>query len=291
MNNKATHAQNLKDKTFAVVGATGKTGARVLAHLQWLGYNTHGLSRNSERVFDWENQATWQAALEGVDSVYLTYYPDLAVPQAEGDIREFIRIAKAQGISHIVLLSGRGEEGAERAENIVKESGITWNIVRAGWFMQNFSESYMVEGLQAGTLVLPEPKSLEPFIDADDIAEVAVAALTQPELNNQLFELTGPQMLSFNECVAQIAKACGREIGFQTAPIDEYLAAATAQGLPESFAWLINELFVNVLDGRNAFTTNTVEQVLGRPAKSFSDYVAETVQTGVWSQPNTLQTA
>jgi len=110
---------------YAVFGSTGKTGARVLNQLNALGYSTRGLSRQSNIRFDWADRSTWQAALQGVHTAYVTYYPDLAVPQAEGDIKHFISIAKQTGLQHIVLLSGRGEEGAQRAENVVKESGIT----------------------------------------------------------------------------------------------------------------------------------------------------------------------
>ena len=151
--------QIMNNNTIAVVGATGKTGVRVLAQLADRGYKTRGLSRNSEITFDWSDRSTWEAALTGVNSVYVTYYPDLAVPQAEDDMHAFVAVAKKVGVNHLVLLSGRGEKGAQRAEDVVKASGIEWNIVRASWFMQNFSESFMLDGLKAGQLVLPRAKS------------------------------------------------------------------------------------------------------------------------------------
>ncbi|MBR9910427.1 MAG: NAD(P)H-binding protein [Gammaproteobacteria bacterium] len=273
----------MKNEIIAVVGATGKTGVRIFTKLQQLGYMTRGLSRNSEIAFDWSDRATWGPALEGVSSAYVTYFPDLAVPQAERDMRDFTELAVAQGVKHLVLLSGRGEEGAERAENVVRTSGLEWNIVRASWFMQNFSESFMLDGLQGGELFLPEPKADEPFIDVDDIADVAVAALTRLDLRNQLLEVTGPEVLSFANCVGTIARISDRDIGFQVLPVEAYLAAAKAEGLPDDIAWLMNELFVNVLDGRNEWTTDTVEQVLGRPARSFQHYVENTAKTGVWA--------
>ncbi len=273
----------MKSETIAIVGATGKTGVRVQAMLQQRGYSTRGLARQSQIPFDWADRATWRAALTGVQVAYVTYFPDLAVPQAEDDIRAFVQVAKSQGLKHIVLLSGRGEEGAARAEQVVMLSGLEWNVVRASWFMQNFSESFMLDGLQAGELVLPEPQATEPFIDVDDIAEVAVAALTRPELRNQLLEVTGPELLSFDACVQSIAKAAQRELNFSAAPIEAYLENARSQGLPEDIAWLINELFVNVLDGRNECTTNTVERVLGRPARNFHQYAEATAALGVWS--------
>ena len=278
----------MKNEIIGVVGATGKTGGRVLTQLQQLGYSTRGLSRGvagkNHCTFDWSDRSTWQAALEGLSSVYVTYFPDLAVPRAEDDIRAFVETAKASEIKHVVLLSGRGEEGAQRAEDVVRSSGLAWNIVRASWFMQNFSESFMHDGLKAGELVLPEPKATEPFIDVDDIADVVVAALTRHELRNQLLEITGPELLSFIDCVNTIAHASAREIGFTTLPVDTYLQAARADGLPDDIAWLINELFVNVLDGRNESTTDTVERVLGRPARRFESYVMSVASTGIWDE-------
>ena len=273
----------MTNQSIAIVGATGKTGARVSALLQERGYSTRDLSRRGDFAFDWADRDTWQKALEGVRSAYVTYYPDLAVPQAEEDIRAFVDKAKSVGIEHIVLLSGRGEEGARRAEDVVINSGLVWNVVRASWFMQNFSESFMLEGLQAGELVLPESKASEPFIDVNDIAEVAVAALTRSDLHNQLLEVTGSELLTFDGCVEAIAAASNRSIGYQTISVDAYLASAPAQGLPEGMAWLIRELFVNVLDGRNESTTDTVQQLLGRPAKRFREYVQQTAETGVWA--------
>lgn len=273
----------MKNHTIAIVGATGKTGARVSTLLRAEGYATRDLSRSGEYHFDWMNRDSWKPALEGVEAAYITYYPDLAVPQAESDIRAFVDLAHTLAIKHLVLLSGRGEEGAQHAEAVIKTSGIDWNIVQASWFMQNFSESFMLEGLNAGNLVLPEPKALEPFIDVDDIAEMAVAALTRSELRNQLFEITGPELRSFDHCVALIAQSKNRDISFTTVSIEDYLSGAKELGLSDDFAWLIQELFVNVLDGRNAYTTDTIARVLGRPARTFQSYVEKVSQDDTWT--------
>ena len=278
----------MQNSNIAIIGATGKTGARVQSLLNQKGINTRSLSRNAEIPFDWDNKSTWAPALKGVTAAYVTYYPDLAVPQAQEDIRLFVEIAKAQNLQHLVLLSGRGEEGAKRAEDEIVNSGLIWNIVRASWFMQNFSESFMVDGIDNGQLVLPTPKAKEPFIDVDDIAEVAVAALTRQNLHNQLLEVTGPELLTFNNCVDYIGSALGRPVDFMPVPVDAYLANAKAEGLPDDIAWLLNELFVNVLDGRNESTTSTIEKILGRPAKSFRQYVEGAVKAGAWQRGDAI---
>ncbi len=273
----------MKTATIGIIGATGKTGGRVKARLEHLGYTPRALSRQAMPGFDWDKPQDWAAALEGLGSVYVTYQPDLAVPRAEKDIEQLVAVAKEAGIKHMVLLSGRGEEGAQKAEKVVINSGLDWNIVRAGWFMQNFSESFMLDGILARQLVLPEPKAKEPFIDVDDIADVVIAALTRDELQNNEFEITGPEILSFEDCVRIIGKAIGEPIQFQPIPVEDYLSAATAAGMPEDIAWLIRELFTAVLDGTNEWTTNTIEEVLGRPARTFEDYVKSTAESGVWN--------
>lgn len=267
---------------IAIIGHKGKTGARVMQRLAALGYPLRGLSRSSAIAFDWERPETWPDALRGIKAAYVTYQPDLAVPAAEAHIREFLAVAKQAGIEHIVLLSGRGEDGAQRAEQILIDSGITWNVVRASWFSQNFSESFMLDSLLSGELALPADAVLEPFVDADDIADVAVAALTQPALHNQLFEVTGPRAITFAECVATIAEVTGSELRYTPMPLAAFIEVLESIGVPADVRWLLNELFGTVLDGRNTPTTDDVERTLQRPATDFRDYVKKAAATGVW---------
>jgi len=272
----------MKQRPILIIGKNGKTGSRVNQRLQALGYATHPVSRSTHPSFNWENPATWRPAIEGTRAAYVTYQPDLAVPGAESTIKAFVRVAADAGLEHIVLLSGRGEEGAERAEAILKASGMSWNIVRASWFCQNFSESFMLEGILAGELVLPAGDTVEPFIDADDIADVAVAALTEPRHRNKLFEVTGPRALSFAQCIQEISAALGQPLKYTRVPIDAYINALHEQGIPEDLQWLLRELFTVVFDGRNSNVMPGVEEVLGRPATDFKTYVQKTIESGVW---------
>ncbi len=272
----------MKQPPILIIGKNGKTGSRVNQRLQALGYATRPVSRSTRPAFDWENPATWRSAIEGTDTAYVTYQPDLAVPGAELTIKAFVRVAAEAGLKHIVLLSGRGEKGAERAEEILKASGLAWNIVRASWFCQNFSESFMLEGILAGELVLPAGDTVEPFIDADDIADVAVAALTEPRQRNKLFEVTGPRAMTFAQCTQEMSDALGRPLKFTTVPVDAYINALQEQGVPEDMQWLLRELFTVVFDGRNSKVMPGVEEALGRPATDFKTWVKKTLESGVW---------
>jgi uncharacterized protein YbjT (DUF2867 family) len=194
-------------------------------------------------------------------------------------------------LEHIVLLSGRGEAGAQRAEELLKSSGISWNIVRASWFCQNFSESFMLQGVMAGELVLPAGDIVEPFVDADDIADVAVAALMQSRLRNKVFEVSGPRALTFAQCMQEISEALGRQVTYTRVPVAAYINFLQEQGVPEEMRWLLRELFTVVLDGRNSHPVSGVEQALDRPATDFKEYVRKTIDAGIWTPAMARHTA
>ena len=209
------------DGITLIIGAHGKTGARVTERLARNGAQLRAASRRTQTPFDWEDRRTWAAALQGATRAYVAFQPDLAIDGADADIAELARLAREAGLDQMVLLSGRGEPGAQRAERALIESGLGWNVVRASWFAQNFSEGVFADGIRAGLLALPAGPVPEPFIDADDIADVAVAALTTPHLRNRLFEVTGPRALTFAEAVEIIARAAGRPVAYQqVAPQD-----------------------------------------------------------------------
>jgi uncharacterized protein YbjT (DUF2867 family) len=265
-----------------VLGATGKTGRRVAERLAARGAEVRRGSRAGEPPFDWEDRSTWDRALAGAGAVYLTYYPDLAVPGAVEAVRTFVATAVGRGARRLVLLSGRGEEEAERAEAVVQAAGVEWTVVRSSWFSQNFSENYLLEPVLAGEVVLPAGAVGEPFIDAGDIADVAVAALTEDGHAGQVYEVTGPRLLTFAEAVAEIAAATGREIRYVQTTAEQYASALTEQGVPPEFVWLLNYLFTTVLDGRNASVADGVQRALGREPRDFSEYARETAAAGAW---------
>jgi uncharacterized protein YbjT (DUF2867 family) len=272
----------MSTKPTLVLGGTGKTGRRVVERLAARGIPTRVGSRSGEPPFDWEDQATWAPALDGVGSVYVSHYLD-AIPGAAETVASFADLAVKSGARRLVLLSGRGEAEAERVELGVRESGAELTILRSTWFAQNFSESYFVDGLLAGELALPAGDTPEPFVDADDIADVAVAALTDDRHIGQLYELTGPRLLTFAQAVTEIAEATGREIHYVPVSMEDYAAAAAEQGVPDDVIELLTYLFTEVLDGRNAHLADGIHRALGREPRDFGDYARDAAATGVWN--------
>lgn len=267
-----------------VLGATGKTGRRVVERLRARGAPTRAGSRSGDPPFDWQDRDTWAPALHGAAAVYVTYFPDLAVPGAPEAVGELARLAADAGVQRLVLLSGRGEEEAQRSEEAVKAAGIEWTILRASWFDQNFSEGFLLDAVLEGVVALPVGGMREPFVDADDLADMAVAALTEDGHAGQLYEVTGPRLLTFAEAVAEIASATGREVRFETVPIEAFGADLEDHGLSDDEVWLVKYLFGEVLDGRNENVTDGMQRALGREPRDFSEYVRAAAATGAWER-------
>ena len=262
-----------------VLGATGKTGRRVVERLSANGVIPRSGSRSGNPRFDWEAPKTWPAALDGIERVYLSYYPDVAAPGALEVSAAFVAFAVSAGVRRIVMLSGRGEPQAAACEQLVRESGAEWTIIRSSFFAQNFSESFFLEPLLDGEVALPVGRIGEPFVDADDIADVAAAAFLEDRHVGRLYEITGPRLLTFEEAIGEIARAAGREIRYvQVSPAD-YAAALAASGVPVEVISLVNYLFTEVLDGRNASLGSGIQDALGREPRDFHDFVTNAAAT------------
>ena len=239
-------------------------------------------SRGGTPPFDWEDRSTWTPALEGVGAVYVSFYPDLAVPGAPEATAEFTEHALERGVRRLVLLSGRGEAEAQRSEQALQASGADWTIVRCSWFNQNFSESFFLDPVLAGAVALPAGDVPEPFVDAGDIADVAAAALTDDRHIGERYELTGPRMLTFADAVAEIGRASGRDLSYDEIPMEAFAAGLSEQGQPADIVEFMQYLFGEVLDGRNAYVTDGVQRAIGREPRDFSDFAREAAAAGVF---------
>jgi uncharacterized protein YbjT (DUF2867 family) len=274
----------MADHPTLVLGASGKSGRRVAHRLRARGLSVRAASRSAATPFDWEDPATWEPALRGTHAAYISYFHDPAAPGAPEAVGAFAELAVRRGVRRLVLLSGRGEDEAQAAERAVQRTGGDWTIVRASWFSQNFSEGYLREPVLAGEVALPTGDVPEPFVDVDDIADVAVAALTEAGHAGQVYEVTGPRLLTFADATAEIAQASGRRVAFERVPLEAYTAAAREQGVPDDVVGLLGYLFGEVLDGRNAHVTDGVERAVGRPARDFRDFAEHAAAAGAWDR-------
>jgi len=265
-----------------ITGGTGKTGSRIAERLSHLGIATRIASRAATPRFDWDDHSTWDAALDGITTAYISYSPDLAVPGATEIVRAFVDKAVAQGVKRLVLLSGRGEEEAQHCEQIVLNADADSTILRVSWFNQNFSEGEFVDMVLAGEITLPAGDIPEPFIDVDDIADVAVAALTQDGHAGEIYDVTGPRLLTFAAAVQEISAASGRRIQYIDVPHAAFTQGLQEAGMPADTIWLLDYLFSTVLDGSNASLGNGVQRVLGREPRDFSEFARQVAATGRW---------
>jgi uncharacterized protein YbjT (DUF2867 family) len=269
---------------ISVLAASGKSGRRVVAALRAAGHPVRAASRSSEVRFDWQDPRTWTAATDGAAALYLV------APEDPAPLRPFVDLVQEAGVKRVVLLSGRGREAwngrfgqaMAAAEDVVRSSDLNWTVVGANNFMQNFTEDLWYEPLLAGRLALPTGGVPEPFVDLDDVAAVVARLLTTDGYARRTLELSGPAALTFADAVATIATAAGRAIRFEELTPDAYADELRAAGLGD-WAGELGGMFEVMRDGHLAAPTGAVEEVLGRPPRSFEDWVARVAPTRVWA--------
>ena len=181
-----------------------------------------------------------------------------------------------------MILTGRGEDEALASERAVQDSGLDWTVIRSAWFSQNFSEGAFADMVQDGQITLPAGDALEPFVDLGDIADVAVAALTESGHAGEVYEVTGPRLMTFTEVAADLSRATARDIAYIPVPHEPFLDGVRQSGAPEQVVWLMDYLFGTILDGRNARLADGVQRALGREPKDFADYALNAAAAGAW---------
>ncbi|MEL6710083.1 MAG: NmrA family NAD(P)-binding protein [Pseudomonadota bacterium] len=269
------------NEPILVVGATGKTGSRVATKLEAKGVSVRRGARRSDTPFDWEDQSTWGPILSGVSKAYVTYFPDLAFPGAIEKLEAFVKVARDTGLRHIVLLSGRGEHFASMGEEVIRNSGLGFTIVRSAWFAQNFSEGYLRDPILGGVLPMPGGDIAEPIIDIDDIADVVVAALTEDGHLGERYEVTGPRLMNFAEMAQVLTATLGRPIQYLPITFEDFHGNVAAAG--DAFvADVFTEIARETLDGRNAYTADGVERALSRKPRDFVEFAQTAMAAGAW---------
>ena len=272
------------DKPVLVIGANGKTGRRLVQRLRAANLPYREASRSTEIPFDWNDRSTWNAALAGTGSVYITVYPDLSFPGVAENVGVFANLAVTLGAKRLVLLSGRGEEGAQEAEARLHQSGADVTIVRCSVFNQNFSESF-ADAIRYGRLSMPVGDIQEPFVDAEDIADVAFAALTDDRHIGEAYELTGPRLLSLPQVVEELSHAMGRPVQYEAVSVPDYAKELIDHGFSEEESLPVAQLLADVLDGRNASLTDGVKRALDREPRDFAEFARAEVAAGTFDLP------
>lgn len=273
-----------KNQKIVVLGANGKTGRKVAEILESRGEDVVRGSRQASPPFDWHQPEAWSMVLRGAERMYITYQPDLAVPGALEAIEKLVEVARIEGLQKLVLLSGKGEKEAELCEQVIINSGIDYTIVRASWFNQNFSESFFLPAILSGDVALPMARAKVPYVDTDDIAAVVAKVLMDTEHNGQIYELTGPRLLTFQQVMEEIAVASGRSISFTPISLPAYISMLEDLRVEKDFIWLIQYLFTEVLlEPKNAILSADIRKVLGRSPKDFRQFAMEQAALGTWT--------
>jgi uncharacterized protein YbjT (DUF2867 family) len=271
-----------------ILGGTGKTGGRIAQRLREAGHRVRSASRTRGDVrFELGAPSTWPLALDGIAAVYVMEPEMQVTEEGQRRIPRFADAAAAAGVQRLVLLSAPGVEDNEthplwRAEEAIKSSGLQWTIVRPTWFAQNFSEAFWLPGILDGSLVLPTGDGATAFVDADDIADVAAAALTHDGHDGEIYVLTGPRAISFGEAVDLIAGATGRTIRHVDISAEAFTQAQIADGVPAHIAEQLTSIYIAIRDGEPAAVFDGVQRALGRQPRAFEEYVSAAAAAGAW---------
>jgi len=277
-----------RPREVLVLGGTGKTGRRVVNRLAEQGVRVRAASRNpAESVaginpfhFDWDDASTHGPALAGVDAVYLI--PPAMVVDHVAQVTAFIAAAQEAGSPRIVMLTARGVNTDDaipmRQEELVLEtSGLRWSVVRPTWFNQNFSEGFLEPAVFGnGVISVPAGDGGVPFIDADDIADVATALLLDPSLDGQAYDISGPETMSWAAAIAMLGEALDRDLTYVDADPVQWEQSMVGQGVPAAYAGLLGGLFSVIRNGYDAHRSDGVEKLLGHEPTSFRAW-AETL--------------
>ncbi|MGC0421034.1 NAD(P)H-binding protein [Embleya sp. AB8] len=280
----STRSAHLADEIL-LLAATGKTGRRLVARLRAEGRTVRAASRSGDTRFDWTEPASWPAATKGAKAVYLV------APEDPAPVADFVAQATAAGVARFVVLSGRGMDhvsaefgaGMIAAERAVRESGAQWSIIRANNFDQNFTEDLWREPLRSGRLALPIGATPEPFVDVEDVAEVAAALLTRDGHTGRVVDVSGPEALTFGAAVETIARASGRSIRYVELTSEEYEAELVAEGWRPADAAGIGAMFTTMRAGHLAAPADGVRRVLGREATDFTTFAIRAAAAGAWA--------
>ncbi|MEU6548857.1 NmrA family NAD(P)-binding protein [Streptomyces sp. NPDC046915] len=264
--------------TTLVIGATGTTGSRTAARLTAAGHRVRAAGRHATPVpgaepvtFDWYDPATHAAALGGVDRVYLV--PPLGDSDPAAIMLPFLRQARTVGVHRAVLLSSSAipEGGPAVGEVHQALPGLfeEWAVLRPSWFMQNFTgtHAHAASIREHGVIRTAAGSGRVGFVDAEDIAAVAVHALTDECAPNTDLVLTGPEALSHDDIAAIMTEVTGRPVVHRRLSEEQLRDRLTAL-MPLEFASMLAGMDRAIAEGSEDRVTDTVRRLTGRPPRT-----------------------
>ncbi|MFF1958895.1 NmrA family NAD(P)-binding protein [Streptomyces sp. NPDC058220] len=265
--------------TTLVIGATGTTGSRTAAQLSASGHRVKAASRRAVDVpgaepvaFDWYEPATHAAALDGADRVYLI--PPVGDADPAAVMVPFLRRARAAGVHRAVLLSSSaipaGGPAVGAVHQVLPDLFEQWAVLRPSWFMQNFTgtHAHAVSIREEGAIWTAAGSGRVGFVDVEDIAAVAVHALTDAHAPNADLVLTGPEALSYDDIATTITQVTGRPVDHHRLSYEQMRDRLTAQ-VPLEFASMLAGMDRAIAEGAEDRITDTVQRLAGQPARTF----------------------
>jgi uncharacterized protein YbjT (DUF2867 family) len=234
-------------------------------------------------VFDFVDPATWSAALDGVDAMFLLF-PLPTNRRARTAILPFIRAAERAGCRHVVYVSVFGAHRARfiphhLVERGLHESGMTWTVLRCSFFMQNLHRLISTQGIDIvdrGELFVPAGNGRTTFLDARDVAEVAAAALCAPaDHRNVTYHLTGPAALTMDQAAAALAVALDRPVRYTRPGLMHFAARLAARGVSWDSIAFMSAVYTLTRVGVNQPLTDDVQRLLDRPPRTLAEFLED----------------
>ena len=271
--------------TFLILGGTGKVGRRLVPALLQAGHEPRPASRHAAVRFDWADESSWPGALAGTDGLFIIG-PGSATDWSPR-LSRLLGTAAAAGTRHAVLLSARGVEfrpggAVDRAEQALRDGPLAWTILRPAHFSQNFTEAMFAP--DHGLITAPVGIGREPFVDVADVADVGAAVLSQPGYDGATVAMSGPASISFDEAAATLAEVSGLPVRFEDESEAAHADQLRAAGTPEGYIDWRLAMLGGIRRGADAYTSDGVQQVLGRPPVSFTDWARREVPAAPWAQ-------
>lgn len=270
-----------------VTGSTGNVGAAVVAALAARDVDVRAAVRPGRDdaaagtvALDFDDPATFDAALEGVRAVFLMRPPHFSESKR---MRPFISAIAQSGVEHVVFLSVQGagtnpfvpHHGIERD---LKRCGIAWTILRPSFFMSNLSTTHRADIAERGEIVVPAGRGRTNFIDPADIAEAAALILTEPGHERRAYELTGSEALTYYQVAEELTRACGRQITYTRPSARRFKAHMRAAGCDDDYISVMANIYLLAKLGMAAGTTDELERLIGRPPTTFAQWAAQNAE-------------